>query len=478
MSSSDADSQTRLRTELVFVLGLVYGVLAGVILALFYHRRFLDPIKARSPILLLIANVSALVLTVYAAIRQKYLSEEACPDVFWLLFTLFPACVFPYFLRCVRLYFQYTGQMKKVTDLALKFASERFNVQVLCWALLFDIAVCGIVQGVAWPALNGTDQQECREFVGFSFYVVAAALLVFMFLFIGAIYVLRGVRDEFSITTELKLVCLCTVLCLTPFFVISIVVGPWPKSAYPPLFFGILSVFCLIISVLWPLVKSYQLQRSSRFASQTMANATSNPTGIMSGRIRGQSIGPQVRSDDARTPLNPDSAINFIQFIQMDAEHLQIFKTFLVRTFQLPLLNFWLEVQDYNEHFSSWTPPVQQSNAQKIVETYIESESRWELEGIELEARKRVLRNFPKSGKGQTDSAGGQTTFSSSIVEEGYMATSGQIASPQLLAHLFDEVQRLVRHRLECEIWESFLSSQTMQKWKGDRAKDKFNQRL
>eukprot|EP00762_Andalucia_godoyi_P005912 ANDGO_00081.mRNA.1 hypothetical protein len=485
MTSNDDSQQVRVRTEIVFVIGIIYGFCCGVVLGLFYRRRKIDPIKARSPILLLIANGASLILVTYAAVRQKYLYSFACPDVFWLLFTLFPATVFPYFLRCVRLYFQYNGQMQKTqSSIAHKFASERFNVYVMIIALAFVSVPLAIVQGVRYDQLSPDHQDACQDFVGDSFYVIAGALLIFMFLFIAAIYVLRNVRDEYSINSELKLVCFFTVMCLVPFFVMSLTIGSWPASPYPPLFFALLSFLCMIISVLWPLVQSYRSKSASSggFMSGTGAAATAAivGAGAMGRPRRGTSSkGPQsatgtsrLADEDPRSPLNPDAVLNFSQFIQIDDDHRKTFETYLARTFQLPLLNFWLEVREFNQNFSFWSNTDQRSHVDQIVETYIQDDSRWELSQIDNDARKKVMRKLRFMDAGHSSSEASTysslSSYGTSPYEDGALSASQN--SSHVFAHLFDELEKLVYQKLEGEIWETFLSSNTLQKWKREQS--------
>jgi hypothetical protein len=460
-TTDDQNSETvRIRTDIFFAIGLIYSIVAAAIIFLFWHRRTLVPINARSPTLLLISAVSELVLVAYAAIRQKFLTGIACPDAFWVLFVLFPLALFPYLFRCIRLYFHYYGQMKRQNQLAHKFASERFNTYVLFACMAAVMVALAIVQASAHTELSPDDQDRCQDFVGQSLYVVAGALLIFMALFVLAIYVLRRVNDEYSINMELKLVCLGTVLCLVPFFVLSVTNYQWPKSPYPPICFALLSVFSLVISVVWPLVQSFRVHQ----------NDDSSGSQNHHHHMYSMPVEHEVKTTEEQQPiqqyLNPDGALSFSQFIQIDDDHRRVFETYLARTFQLPLLRFWADVRDYNHSFPFWSPSEQRAHADEIMETYIVEDARWELTSVDADVRKRAVRKL----RMMMDTDSGVPTMSFGSYEP--EPVLGSVSSSAVYARMFDDVEKQVLQLLEGEIWDAFFSSATMKQWKREQANE------
>lgn len=73
------------------------------VLVLFFIRRTRQPIKARSPLLLLCSAVSGFVLLGYMASRNLLDKDLPCPTTYYLGVILFVLIIVPYLLRCYRL---------------------------------------------------------------------------------------------------------------------------------------------------------------------------------------------------------------------------------------------------------------------------------------------------------------------------------------------------------------------------------------
>jgi len=186
----------------------------------------------------------------------------------------------------------------------------------------------------------------CDTTEGYVILGIISLMMAFDLVFIFLIYKMKHVTDAFSINNELKLV--CTVAS----FHIGIALWlqssrynySWPEEPYIGYVTASLVLFCMAISVLWPLLQSYS-------KSDIMDDL----------KIPSVSVLPE------RTPQGGVVEAQFVLFLR-DPVARKWFQEFLINEFSVENILFWHEVQDYKQLSSQEELSIA---ARKIYDKYI-----------------------------------------------------------------------------------------------------------
>lgn len=435
--TSHGSSSCETRTDIVFALGLLFLIISSAIVFLFFLRRFKPPINGRSPILITISAVSSILLLFYASVRQKFFAT-ACLDAYWVGMLLFTAALVPYLLRCLRLYFAYYGQLDRQTELVRNLKKERVLVYILLAVEAVVAFILGIVEITLSNKLDPADPALCTSTVSLAINGLGFILLAMVLVFIGLVYLLRKVSDEFNINNELKAFCFVCVCCLIPFFALQLNKDyAWPGNPYALYCLGAVAFFTLVFSVFIPLVFSFRDPRLSAARSRSKNQTGSVHASAMlltsEGAVAtGNQYQNMISSPEHKQQLAP---LTFEEFLMAEEDHRKVWETYLARSFQLPLYSFYLEVQDFTSQFHILSDAERRKRVEKIVDSYIIEDSQFELSFIDLEIRKRHI----------------------------YHPFTPEAVISQ---HMFQEVEQLVALRLSGETWQDFLRSQTYKQYR------------
>lgn len=380
----------------IIVLGIIGGI--GVLfylvcLILFIIRRNVQPLKDRSPHLLMVSAISGSIALAYMYFRQFFDIVLVCPISYYITeISLFIFFV-PYLLRCVRtiLLWNYneakaatmerredqdggqaplirddtptspaTGGTTPIVATAKRnksgidtsksatlikyrrfFVGEGYFLLGLVIGAFIWIVGGIIIQVVSSSAGNFWNphcQKACNDQEGFALraFIIFVAILEIPYLLL-VIY-MRKINDEFSIRNELLAIIIFSSLMMIGMIILVFVPGAfWPQESSIGYLLGVTLIGTFIISVVYPLINTW--------VKSGMFNAIA---GLAKGSNNVADIETPVSSttdeaDDSAAQKGPST--NQIEYFLTANDGKEHFKQFLVREFSVENLMFYTEVQ-------------------------------------------------------------------------------------------------------------------------------------
>lgn len=275
----------RVPAQSVWRLG-VLGAIAGVvgIIYLFIFILFLcrirkDPLRQRSPILLLFSAFAGTIALAYMYSRQFFDLVLVCPISYYVMEVSLMLVFMPLLLRCARTIMVWRVKQAAANQTERTEGSKREKKQLPFlirnqwlyaeWFLvLVLIVMCTIwliagiiVQTVSASAANVWNpfcQKKCNYEEGVALRVFLCLVMVLIILNLGLVIIMRNINDEFSIRNELLALCLFSFVSVVVMIIIVFVPGSsWPEQPYVGYVLGIELIGMFIISVCVPLFQSF-----------------------------------------------------------------------------------------------------------------------------------------------------------------------------------------------------------------------------
>jgi len=263
---------------IAFLIWICWTPIFFVGIVLFTFRRDRYPIKQRQPFLLTISAIGGYwIMTSYC--WEIFVLSENFPCVLshWLVWIAYPCYFLPYPLRAFRLififklnWFQYKqglleeksndAQPTTTTREASFFSRFRWYMLHMEWVLGIVIAftfIVGIIRQFAIKE-NLPPNTGCQNSVLF-FISSLVFFLIFEIALITAIWFLRGVRDEFNISNELKTVGLTWTIALITYLIINLVATIQSEGfVWWSVYFVLLwTIVSHITSIGWPVYRTF-----------------------------------------------------------------------------------------------------------------------------------------------------------------------------------------------------------------------------
>lgn len=301
----------------------------------FWLRRDVQPIKARSPSLVVVTDIILMLYVGLLCFQRIFADDYPCMLTMWSGHIGTIVLFNTYLWRCWTLYFTFhlTQQKLLQSKAALQAASTDASSSKLPFFIrnrryvssLFLFKVTGMIMVILLlpiGLLSATpDGKEIAAEVGdncdrkWGDTLLAAYVVAYVMVFIGFAFSLRAVVDGFKIKTELKFTSILGLIAVIPWAVFNQLFSDVNKDVFP------FSTFCLIMaaeaafgaSTLWPLYRS-----------------------IFEGQIMAVDV-------DA-----PDS-LNSLRNVLLSAEGFEAFKKFLTKEFSVENILFWAEVGQYRK---------------------------------------------------------------------------------------------------------------------------------
>lgn len=280
------------------VLGAIFGIaiiVYFVAFVCFIIRIRKKPLKERSPFLLLISAFAGTLGLYYMYSRLFLDLLWVCPITYYIIIIALINFFVPYLLRCYRTlmmwrFYQASSRGGFVTkgkrdqggegdevgsrpsnaisrfldNVAVYhkfFYSEAFLVLVMVGVFIVWIIAGIIVQVVLASTAHIFDpycQKQCNLHEGASLKVLSVMCEVAIFIYMGLVALMWNIQDEFSIRNELLALCLFSFVCVTCMLVIQFIPSTsWPEQPYIGYILGIELIGSFIISVCYPLFKSF-----------------------------------------------------------------------------------------------------------------------------------------------------------------------------------------------------------------------------
>ncbi|KAL0491958.1 regulator of G-protein signaling [Acrasis kona] len=388
------------------VLGIIGGI--GVILylitlILFFIRIKKQPLRDRSPYLLMVSAVAGSLGLAYMYFRQFFDIVLVCPISYYIMMISLFVYFVPYLLRCVRTIMLWNFNIAKASMIEngdietvpspssgspssptsspssqplvrnrtivntkkhapliryRRFFSEWFLLLLLLigtviWTLGgMIIQVVSATKGNFW---NPNCQKACNQQEGFALraFIVFVAVLEFPYLALG-IY-MRNINDEFSIRNELITIIAFSSLMLVGMIVLVIIPNQfWPQSSTIGYLLGVTLIGTHLISVVYPLVNTW--------VDGGIFNAIFRLITKTAGRGK-----EEEASATPTTENGPD--LNSFEHYLTDKRGREVFKQFLVREFSVENLMFHTEVK-FLKNIEEQSEIVETANS--INTTYVE----------------------------------------------------------------------------------------------------------
>eukprot|EP01113_Clastostelium_recurvatum_P031314 TRINITY_DN3897_c0_g1_i1.p1 TRINITY_DN3897_c0_g1~~TRINITY_DN3897_c0_g1_i1.p1 ORF type:complete len:471 (+),score=135.89 TRINITY_DN3897_c0_g1_i1:181-1593(+) len=392
-----ADLFGSVRERVIFSLfcAVAVPIYLGMVLV-FYLRRNRQPIKARSPLLLICSALAGFLLLVYMALRTVISDLIPCPTTYYVAIFFFILYFIPWLMRCYRLYRVFDFNVAKSNMFSMPLLSTTVSsyssssssstapmtlkgrnedeehspskdefqriidkratlTEMYMLRLLFIIMIAvAVILGALHAGLStthlATGTAGCNITERWTVLAVSALVVLMVIVFIFLVFKMKYVSDAFSINNELKLVCLIATLFVTVNLVLmSLDDYAWPKTPYIGYITGSLVICGLLISVGWPLWRSFFPKKG------------------------GDDMQLKQLGDDTFTlpPRNPDFFV-FVEFLK-DPEARRSFQEFLVNEFSVENILFWQDVQTFR--LSGDNPADLQRISDELVSKYVNNGS-------------------------------------------------------------------------------------------------------
>jgi len=332
------------------VFGLIWLILFFPIYScavlLFYFRRDVQPIKARSPMLVLINDVVLLAFVLVLCLQRIFVDDYPCVLNIWTQYIGTLVLCNTYLLRCWHLYFKYYMTQEKLnarpnidTDSTFfikyrRFTGVRFFATGLACIIVLLVIPCAVLTGVSHD-IRTQSGDDCNKDTGDIILAVYAAIYVLCFLAFAVN--LRQVVDGFMIKEELRYTGLVGVLAVVPWVIFNNVLKEINRDTFPfsTLVLLIAISFALGLSTFWPLYRSIYK--------------------------------PPVLED-----LHVPDNIRTLSGLLSDPDGFTSFKLFLSKEFSVENILFWKEVEEFRLKKSKTPDPADlRGDAQNIYGKYI-----------------------------------------------------------------------------------------------------------
>jgi hypothetical protein len=254
--------------------GAVFGIIWVLILppihtigtVLFWQRREIQPIKARSPGLVVLSDIILLLWVILLCIQRIERDQYPCLLNVWSGFIGLVVLFNTYIWRCWVLYFTFgitqerLDGVSKQNSLFVKnryFISAPFAFKFMGSLTVILVLPCGILTSTS-QVLPGQSGEGCNLEWGLS--VLAVYVGVYVCIFLWFAFKLRQVVDGFKIKEEMKLSGTIAVIVFIPWVIFNQSAKTINRETFPFstlfLLLGVSSAFAG--STLWPLYRTYQ----------------------------------------------------------------------------------------------------------------------------------------------------------------------------------------------------------------------------
>lgn len=232
----------------------------------FWQRRDLQPIKARSPALVLISDILLICYGTFLCLRAIVGDSYPCAFNIWSSYIGTIALCNTYLWRCWTLYFAFRMTQQRIATKDVEkfpfFLRHRILVtgpflsKFLGTVTIVLIAPCAVLLEDHDFLFNTTGDKACYWFWGR--WLLPAYFFVYAVVFTWFAWTLRSVQDNFLIQRELKLTGAAAMITIAPWIVFNTVAKDFNDDVFPISTLCLLATvfFAFVLSTAWPLYRS------------------------------------------------------------------------------------------------------------------------------------------------------------------------------------------------------------------------------
>ncbi len=313
----------------------------------FYKRREIQPIKARSPFLVLVCDIVLVAYVVVTCVQRIVGTLYPCYLNLWASFVGTLVLCGTYLIRCWHLYFKYCLTQEKLSTEEnrnedntffiryRKYTNVSFLTKILVAVCLLSLIPVAVLSYVHRKTLSSNGGDDCSKDWGNALLAGYVGAFVLCYLFFG--WNLRQVVDAFQIKEELRYTGVVGILAVIPWFLFNNTYRSIDTDVFPfsSVVIVIAITFALFFSTAWPLYRS---------------------------------IFQPLALDD----LNVPDDIKSLRGLLSDVDGFKSFKSFLSQEFSVENILFWHEVEDFRSKKARNLPPLEMmGEAQVIYSKYI-----------------------------------------------------------------------------------------------------------
>lgn len=346
---------------LVWLLIWIPSFIAAMLL--FYRRRDIQPIKARSPTLVLVTDVILLLYTVLLCLQRIIDSDYPCFLNMWSGYVGTIVLFNSYLWRCWTLFFNFNLTHVRLQSHDLNHDNFFIKQRWLTGSdFLSKVAVTVLLVLMMPPLGLSVTHTEIRDEYGdgcdqswgptlLAFYVG-----FYIVLFLWFAFSLRSVVDGFRIKTELKATGMIALLAAIPWYVFNQYATDINKHTFP------FSTLCLLVAVvaafttstIFPIYMSYGRKLGAGGAGS--AGAGGPRQSALGGMFAFHALTPlDGPASPSATAVAPGAAVssgapfnpNRLYHILADVGGLDAFTQFLTKEFSVENILFFNEIEAY-----------------------------------------------------------------------------------------------------------------------------------
>jgi len=306
--------------------GAIYGIcvlvifvpiaVAGVVW--FWLRRDIQPIKARSPELVVITDIILIMYIVILSVQRFVADDYPCMLNVWGSYIGTLVLLNAYLWRCWTLYFNFYQTQAKLENKGLSslppllrkktYIRGEFSMKFLGTLTCLLMLPCGLLVATnenLFGQIGQTCDKDSLDFLLAAYVIAYIALLIFF------AFTLRAVVDNFMIKTELKLTGIVGILAFVPWAVFNNFAKSINDDVFPfsTMFLTLAVMGALCLSTFMPLYRS--LYQSPTLELDVIPGDYSTLNGLLRTR-----------------------------------EGLESFKQFLTKEFSVENIMFWVDVHE------------------------------------------------------------------------------------------------------------------------------------
>jgi hypothetical protein len=396
----------------------------------FYVRRDIQPIKARSPYLVLLCDAVLILYSFVSSVQRLLGDSYPCYLNLWASYVGTLVLCNTYLIRCFHLFFKYFLTQEKLNrslEIDKGGLDDSFFIRYRNWTnvsflakiqiafLLLLLIPCAVLSYTNASELRGAGGDNCDKAWGNDLLAAYAAGYILLFLAFG--WNLRQVVDGFMIKQELRFTAFIGVAVVIPWFIFNNVFQSVNTSVFP------FSTFVILVGIFFAMAAS---------------------TGLPLYR----SIYKPLALDD----LHVAEDIATLKGLLSDPDGFNSFKNFLSHEFSVENILFWREVEDFRQKKARGVGSLELlGEAQSMYAKYIIPGAPFEVNlpaTIVNDLQRRLKAEF-----GGLAASARESDSNAKLLPETF-------ESDTQTPTIFDAAQKNIFHLMETDSYQRYIASQ------------------
>jgi len=243
----------------------IFPLLGTISTIWFWIRRDVQPIKARSPLLVVLTDIVLILYMIVLCLQRIFRDEYPCWLNVWSGYVGTVVLLNTYIWRCWTLYFKFRLTQQRLLQKGLQnlpwfirkkqFSSGVFLAKLSAVTTVFLTLPCGMLTAVDSAIVSQTGDNCDKKWLD---PLLAGYVVVYATLLSALAVALRSVADGFKIKEELRFTGIVGMLAVIPWIIFNTSLKEFNKDVFP------VSTLCLLVAVVaalsastaWPLYRS------------------------------------------------------------------------------------------------------------------------------------------------------------------------------------------------------------------------------